>query len=94
MNNKDFGQKFSGGFCLEEEDACLNQSWLFVKELVNGYVEAKRDCYQLKQEVENLKNKMHDFSLQHARLPSFNDLVIILGIGFGFTSLGHFLGDN
>ncbi|XMO86047.1 DUF819 family protein [Algibacter sp. AS12] len=41
-----------------------------------------------------LKNKMESFSLETARIPSFNDLIILLGIGFGVTSLSHFVGDN
>ncbi|MEP3836373.1 MAG: DUF819 family protein [Algibacter sp.] len=41
-----------------------------------------------------LKNKMETFSLETARIPSFNDLIILLGIAFGVTSLSHFVGDN
>ena len=41
-----------------------------------------------------LKNKMEKFSLETARVPSFNDLIILLGIGFGGTSIGHLVGDN
>ncbi len=44
--------------------------------------------------IETLKNKMEQFSIETARIPTFNDLIIILGIGFGVTSLGHFIGDN
>ncbi len=40
--------------------------------------------------VETLKNHMHEFSQKIARIPSFNDLMIILGIGLGFTGLAHF----
>lgn len=41
-----------------------------------------------------LKNKMAQFSLETARIPSFNDLIILLGIAFGVTSVGHIVGDN
>ena len=41
-----------------------------------------------------LKNKMEQFTLDTARIPSFNDLIILLGIGFGVTSIGHLVGDN
>ncbi|WP_396601232.1 DUF819 domain-containing protein [Algibacter sp. R77976] len=41
-----------------------------------------------------LKNKMEKFTLDTARVPSFNDLIILLGIGFGVTSIGHIVGDN
>lgn len=44
--------------------------------------------------ITTLKNKMEKFSLETARVPSFNDLMILLGIGFGVTSIGHILGDN
>ena len=44
--------------------------------------------------IKTLQNKMEKFTLETARVPSFNDLIILLGIGFGFTSLSHFLGDT
>lgn len=44
--------------------------------------------------IENLKNKMEKFTRESARVPSFTDLMIILGIGFGVTSLSHFIGGN
>ena len=44
--------------------------------------------------ITTLKNKMEKFSLETARVPSFNDLIILLGIGFGVTSIGHLVGDN
>lgn len=44
--------------------------------------------------ITRLKDKMEKFSLETARVPSFIDLMILLGIGFGVTSLGHLVGDN
>lgn len=44
--------------------------------------------------ITELKNKMEKFTLETARIPSFNDLIILLGIAFGVTSIGHFVGDN
>lgn len=44
--------------------------------------------------IKSLKDKMEKFTLETARVPSFNDLIILLGIGFGFTSLSHFFGDG
>lgn len=44
--------------------------------------------------ITNLKNKMEKFTLESARVPSFNDLIILLGIAFGVTSIGHIVGDN
>lgn len=43
--------------------------------------------------ITTLKNKMEKFSLETARVPSFTDLMILLGIGFGVTSIGHIVGD-
>ena len=42
--------------------------------------------------VEHLKNKMEEFSASIARIPTFVDLMVILGIAFGATGLAHFLG--
>lgn len=44
--------------------------------------------------VENLKNKMHEFSLSVAKIPSFNDLMIILGVAFGAVGLSHLAADH
>ncbi|WP_299012722.1 DUF819 family protein [uncultured Polaribacter sp.] len=44
--------------------------------------------------ITTLKNKMEKFTLETARVPSFNDLIILLGIAFGVTSIGHIIGDN
>ncbi len=44
--------------------------------------------------ITTLKNKMEKFTVETARVPSFNDLIILTGISFGVTSLGHFVGDN
>ncbi len=39
--------------------------------------------------VETLKNHMQEFSERTARIPSFTDLMVIIGIGLGFTGLAH-----
>lgn len=44
--------------------------------------------------ITNLKNKMEKFTLETARITTFNDLMILLGIAFGITSIGHLVGDN
>jgi len=44
--------------------------------------------------VENLKNKMHEFSQKMARIPSMTDLFIILGIVLLATGASHLLADN
>ncbi len=43
--------------------------------------------------VETLKNHMQEFSERTARIPTFNDLMVIIGIGLGFTGLAHFGAD-
>lgn len=43
--------------------------------------------------VEELKSKMTEFGNRITRVPSFNDLMIILGLGLGATGLAHFLAD-
>ncbi len=41
--------------------------------------------------VNTLKDHMHGFSQKIARIPSFNDLMVILGIALGCTGLAHLL---
>ncbi|MBL4653629.1 MAG: DUF819 family protein [Flavobacteriales bacterium] len=43
--------------------------------------------------VDTLKNKMEEFSKKIARIPSMNDMFVILGLGLAFTGLAHFLAD-
>ena len=43
--------------------------------------------------VEHLKQKMEDFSMSIARITSFKDLMIILGIGFVAVGMAHFGAD-
>ena len=43
--------------------------------------------------VDNLKTHMHEFSQRIARIPSFVDLMVILGIAFGCTGLAHLIAD-
>src|SRR5690606_4299206 len=43
--------------------------------------------------VETLKAKMQEFGDRITRVPSFNDLMIILGIGLGATGIAHFFAD-
>lgn len=44
--------------------------------------------------VNELKEHMHQFSQRIARIPSFVDLMVILGIAFGCTGLAHLVADN
>lgn len=42
--------------------------------------------------VRRLRDKMDDFSQKTARIPTTTDLMVIGGIGFGATAIGHFGG--
>lgn len=43
--------------------------------------------------IDELQSHMQEFSERTARIPSFTDLMIILGIAFGATGLSHLLAD-
>ena len=43
--------------------------------------------------IESLKHKMEEFSQRTARIATFRDYKIILGLAFGLTGLSHLLGD-
>jgi len=75
-------------------DIVVAEIWMFF--LLLGVGKAARIDKWFKADassVETLKNHMHEFSQKIARIPSFNDLVVILGLGLGFTGLAHFLAD-
>ncbi|MFC2124540.1 DUF819 domain-containing protein [Bacteroidota bacterium] len=44
--------------------------------------------------VNELKDKMHEFSTRIARIPSLSDLMVILGIGFGAGTVAHILANK
>lgn len=43
--------------------------------------------------IDALRQKMEDYQLQHSRIPSLNDLMLVLAVGFGATAIGHFVAD-
>ncbi len=43
--------------------------------------------------ITDLKNRVEKQQLALARIPSFTDMMMILGIGFGMVALAHFLSD-
>ena len=45
----------SSGLSLEQEEASLNHSWAFVKNLVKAYIDARMTCHELRKEIERLK---------------------------------------
>lgn len=44
--------------------------------------------------IKQLQAKMEKFTLETSRITTFNDLITLLGIGFGFTAVSHFFGDH
>ena len=44
--------------------------------------------------IDGLKQKMEEFTKRSARIASFRDYMIILGIAFGLTGLAHLVGDE
>ncbi len=44
--------------------------------------------------IKTLQAKMEKFTVETARIPTFYDLMMLLAIGFGFTSLSHFSGNT
>lgn len=44
--------------------------------------------------VTRLKDHMHEFSERIARIPTFPDVMIIMGVAFGATGLSHFSADR
>jgi uncharacterized membrane protein len=43
--------------------------------------------------LEDLKQRLQAFRDKHARIPSFNELMVIVAIGFGVSGLAHALAD-
>jgi uncharacterized membrane protein len=44
--------------------------------------------------IESLKNKMHEFSQRIARIPTFADIIVILGVAFLATGVSHIAADT
>ncbi len=75
-------------------DIIVAEVWMFF--LLLGVGKSKKIDAFFKADassVETLKNHMHEFSQKIARIPTFTDLIVILGIGLGFAGLAHMLAD-
>ena len=73
-------------------DIIVAEVWMFF--LLLGVGKAARIDKFFKADsssVDTLKKHMHEFSQRIARVPSFNDLTVILGIAFGLTGLAHLM---
>jgi len=44
--------------------------------------------------IEDLKNRVKDYSEKIAKIPTLNDLMMVLGVGFGATALSHLFSDE
>ncbi|UTW62306.1 DUF819 family protein [bacterium SCSIO 12741] len=73
-------------------DIVIAEVWMFFLLLGVGKSKAIDKFFKADaSSVETLKNHMHEFSQKIARIPTFNDLMIIVGIGLGVTGLSHFI---
>lgn len=76
-------------------DIIVAEVWMFFLLLGVGRSDAMDRFFKADAtNVERLKNKMHEFSQRIARVASFPDLMVILGIALGFTALSHFFGKH
>lgn len=75
-------------------DIIVAEVWMFFLLLGVGKSEKLDKFFKADaSSVETLKNHMQEFSLKITRVPTFTDLMVILGIGLGFTGLSHMLAD-
>ncbi len=73
-------------------DVLVAEVWMFFLLLGVGRYHAIDKFFKAdNSSIETLKNKMESFSLSIARNPSTTDIMVILGIVFGATAIGHFL---
>ena len=75
-------------------DVIIAEIWMLFLLLGVGKAEAIDRLFRADaSSVERLKQKMEDFSLRTARVPSATDLMVIGGIGFGVTAACHLAAD-
>ena len=76
-------------------DVVVAEIWMFF--LLLGVGQSKRLDAYFKADasaVERLTEKMQEFTQSIARIPSLNDLFVILGIAMAATGLSHLIADN
>lgn len=74
-------------------DIIVAEVWMFFLLLGVGRSDALDRFFKADaSNVERLKDKMHEFSQKIARIATFQDIMVILGIGLGLTGLAHLLG--
>lgn len=75
-------------------DVIVAEIWMLFLLLGVGKAEAIDRFFKADaSSVEHLKQKMEEFSLKTARVPSATDIMVIGGIGFGVTAACHFAAD-
>lgn len=76
-------------------DIIVAEVWMFFLLLGVGKSEKIDRFFKADATAVNvLKEHMHDFSQRIARIPSFTDIMVILGLGLGATGLAHLIADN
>ena len=84
------GQLFSSMIAV---DILVAEFWMMFLLLGVGKADAIDRLFRADaSNVEHLKEKMDEFSQRTARVPTTTDLMVIAGIGFGATAIGHFGG--
>ena len=76
-------------------DIIVAEVWMFFLLLGVGKAEKIDKFFKADSSaVDTLEKHMSEFSQRVARIPSFTDLMVIVGIALGFTGLSHLLADN
>lgn len=76
-------------------DIIVAEVWMFFLLLGVGKSEAIDRFFKADASaVKTLKNQMSEFSERIARMPTFTDIVVILGLGLGTTGLAHLGADT
>lgn len=76
-------------------DVVVAEIWMFFLLLGVGQSDKLNRFFKADNtSVENLKTKMEAYSKKIARIPTLNDLFVILGLALAFTGLAHFLADT
>jgi uncharacterized membrane protein len=76
-------------------DVIVAEVWMFFLLLGVGQSDKINKFFKADNtSVDALKSKMETFSKKIAKIPTMNDLFVILGLGLAFTGLAHLIADN
>lgn len=91
IEKKNAGKLFSSMVAV---DIVVGEIWMIFLLLGVGNAQAIDRWFKADaSSVERLKEKMDDFSKQSSRIATTVDLMVIAGIGFGATAIGHYGGE-